>query len=594
MAPLPHAGRIAGTNRRFLERPTIGEHSPILPPLYTSTFASNCPSDFDYDLDLDLDSDYTTSPQSIRALYAQSFHDRSASSYSRPARRMRKNMKEMTGFGTTDEEFEALPSAVRKKYFSTLERLSYAQDSRLRAAHELPIQSHRKSSLADRRGVNVNLIEPGRLATHRQHMNSRRQSTASLEESWFLNFPNSIKNKHSLSRKKQTSLASRSRDSLTLTDDDEETLNRVTRQGRNFSPMSGLSLSDTARESTDSLRPNTQGKSTSNMASQMYESFRWMDEEQDLDLKLALDDYHANLDGVVLPTTSSIRRPSFRRQLSVSKIPFGRNSISTLPESEPSPTHGRHRSRTMSLGEPKQEISNLSIVAIDPSTTHYQDPEARLKLRVYLASPKNFDEAIEFGFPSMDGLTDNAEKMNKPPVCKSVDAGREEKSFSIERDQSFYNDDTVSSFEDDISMADPDSPLTPRGELGFRPQNRTLTTSASSRCMTLPDFTNPASSRPVLLKQAEPFTHNNNAGSREMTLRMTLTRPDLRADETAIYGWQQCKSRIPEEPSRSLDEKSSLKSSLGGYADGWGSAEKETGVVKRFWKKVKSTQRKAT
>ncbi|KAI9053908.1 hypothetical protein LZ554_002853 [Drepanopeziza brunnea f. sp. 'monogermtubi'] len=550
------------------------DHPPILPPLYTSTVASNRPSDFDYDLD----SDYTTSPQSIRALYAQSFYDRSASSYSRPTRRMRKNMTEMTGFGTTDEEFEALPTAVRKKYFSTLERLSYAQDSRMKAAHELPIQCHRKSSLADRRGVNVNLIEPGRLSTHRQQMNSRRQSIPTLEESWFLNFPNSVKNKHPWSRKEQTLRASRSRESLTLTDDDdddEEALDRATRQGRSSSPMSGLSPSGTPRESTDSLRPNTQGKSTSNMASQMYESFRWMDEEQDMDLKLALDDYHANLDGVVLPTTSSIRRPSFRRQMSVTKRPFGRDSISTLPESEPSPNHRRHRSRTMSLRQPKQPISELSIVAIDPNAAHYQDPEARLKLRVYLASPKNFDEAIEFGFPSMDGLTDSAEK-----------------SFGIERGQSFYNDDTVSSFEDDISMADPDSPVTPRGELGFRLQKRTLTTPASSRNMTLPDFTPPGSNRPVLLKQAESLIHNN-AGSREMTLRMTLTRPDLRADEMAIYGWQQCKSRISEEPSRSLDEKASIKSSLG-CADAWGSAEKETGVVKRFWKKVKSTQRKAT
>jgi hypothetical protein len=53
-----------------------------------------------------------TSP---RALYADSF-DRPTSSRSLPSvHRYRKNVKEMTGFTTTEEEFEALPLAVRRK-----------------------------------------------------------------------------------------------------------------------------------------------------------------------------------------------------------------------------------------------------------------------------------------------------------------------------------------------------------------------------------------------------------------------------------------------------------------------------------------------
>ena len=31
--------------------------------------------------------------------------------------------------------------------------------------------------------------------------------------------------------------------------------------------------------------------------------------------------------------------------------------------------------------------------------------------------------------------------------------------------------------------------------------------------------------------------------NREMTLRMTLTRPDLRADEEQLYGWKEQKGR---------------------------------------------------
>lgn len=58
--------------------------------------------------------DSPPSPSSPRALYAASF-DRPVSSRSMPNTRYRKNMKEMTGFTTTEEEFDALPLAVRRK-----------------------------------------------------------------------------------------------------------------------------------------------------------------------------------------------------------------------------------------------------------------------------------------------------------------------------------------------------------------------------------------------------------------------------------------------------------------------------------------------
>lgn len=321
-----------------------------------------------------------------------------------------------------------------------------------------------------------------------------------------------------------------------------------------------------------------------------------MDEEQDLDLKLVLDDYHANLDGVVIPTPHSARRPSFRRQMSVTKTPFGRNSLSSLqprsPHFEPPLNHNRARSRTMSLIQPKTHMAKASVATIDPNAAHYQDPEARLKLRVYLASPQKFDEAIEFGFPSMDGLTEGADKENKPPKRLSKDVGRAKKSFGTERGQSFLNDDTVSLFDDDVSMADPESPLTPRGDLGFRPHNRSLAISESKRSQSSSDFSHLGINKPMIVKQPETYTHAM-AGSREMTLRMTLTRPDLRADETTIYGWQRSKSPLSEGQSPSLDEKAEVRGPLGGI-DGWGPADKETGVVKRFWNKVKSSQRKST
>jgi hypothetical protein len=329
------------------------------------------------------------------------------------------------------------------------------------------------------------------------------------------------------------------------------------------------------------------------MTAAMYESFRWMDEEDDLDLKLVLDDYHANLDGAVIPTPSSIRRPSFRRQMSISKMPFGRNSFSSprSPKFEPSTNnHNRQKSRALSLIAPKH-VANESVSSIDPNAAHYQDPEARLKLRVYLASPQKFDEAIEFGFPSINGAADG-DKENKPPKRASKDLAMVKKSFSTEK--SFLNDDNASLFEDDVSMNDPDSPITPLcAEVGFRPQPRVSMTPVTRGSKTSSDSTHLCISKPTLVKQPESYAQAM-AGNREMTLRMTLTRPDLRADETQIYGWQATKSPL-RDTSLTIDEddKYAVKGPFGG-ADGWGAVEKEDGVVKRFWNKVKSTQRKTS
>ena len=119
MAPLQpiSSRRLSSTSR--LEIATMADHasssSSTLAPTYTSPATSSFNSDLNLNSELEFDLDIAESPLSPRTLYAQSF-DRPGSSQSLPStRRFRKNMKEMTGFGTTEEEFEALPIAVRRK-----------------------------------------------------------------------------------------------------------------------------------------------------------------------------------------------------------------------------------------------------------------------------------------------------------------------------------------------------------------------------------------------------------------------------------------------------------------------------------------------
>jgi hypothetical protein len=391
--------------------------------------------------------------------------------------------------------------------------------------------------------------------------------------------PEKIRKKE-FTREEQVLLAGRLRDSVIL-DAADEAIIRNRRASRNMSPSSDLP-SPTSPSLIDSIDMADFDTEKQAVPAAFYESFRWMDEEQDLDLKLVLDDYHANLDGAVIPTPESTRRPSFRRTLSVSKMPFGRNSLSVQPRI---PKINTNHNRAISLMAPRNAILD-SVSPIDPNATHYQDPEARLKLRVYLASPQKFDEAIEFGFPSMDEIANDKE--NEPPRLT-----REEESISpsTRRSDNPYilkDIDVTCLFEDedDISMLDPDSPLTPMDkDIGFRTQLRPTPPVRASKLSA--DLTNSSVIRPVIMKRPESYSHGMTR-SREMTLRMTLTRPDLR-DENAIYGWQSSSSTSPQ---REEVQSTEMRGPFGGI-DGWETMERDNGVVKRFWNKVRAQRKSA-
>jgi hypothetical protein len=392
----------------------------------------------------------------------------------------------------------------------------------------------------------------------------------------------------------------RRRDSVILDAADEAIYKASRRASRNLTPMIISPTIASSRSSMDSTHSNRTSRPSS-VTKAMIESFRWMDEEDDLDLRLVLDDYHANLDGVKLPTPSSTQRPSFRRHMSITKIPFGRSSLSSMNQSSPAKPvlqspHSRQKSRTMSLMQPKHSTSD-SISSIDPSATHYQDPEARLKLRVYLASPQKFDEAIEFGFPSIEGVSTVADKENRHPRKMSRDKNAFRSPLADK--ETFLDDDNMSlSDDDDTSMLDPESPLTPvEPSATFKTQSARPAFS-SKGSQPSEDFSHLGIRRPTPHKHTESYAQSI-AGSREMTLRMTLTRPDLRADESLLYGWQGVRNKSPpgEEmlggADSSLMTRNDMKGPLGGV-DGWGLVEKDDGVVKRLWNRVRSSQRKST
>lgn len=214
----------------------------------------------------------------------------------------------------------------------------------------------------------------------------------------------------------------------------------------------------------------------------------------------------------------------------------------------PATSHQRAHSSSVS----GQRFSpSPSLPMFDSEATHYRDPEARKKLRTYLASPQKFDEAIEFGFPSTadsDGGPTSPHYQLPPITSHSRKFSRDMHTFLRDGKLSFFEDNTSTATtnnhdnqgleSDEGSVADMESPTTPSSTgLSFRLHSRQFSHSKMSE----------DSSRPSPLRPSGQF-------NREMTLRMTLTRPDLRADEDALYGWQSSGSKTPKDDPYALED----------------------------------------
>lgn len=353
----------------------------------------------------------------------------------------------------------------------------------------------------------------------------------------------------------------------------DEVLYRKRRQVNSSCDSLQDSVTGSRRSSMNPAEEDPPVDSAVDMDDAMHDSFRWLDEEEDLDLKL--DDYHTHIAAVAeqTKTPATRRRPSFRRTISLNSLQFGRNSTSsnrvaatsqsaTASPAAPRSSHRQSNPRPLSTLLAPRHAAHASTSSIDPLAKHYQDPEARLKLRVYLASPQKFDEAIEFGFPAIE------DKENILPVRPTTAARRADNSghtFLADDTASLFNDDSGDN-DDDISIEDSDSPKTPQ-HATFRPSETWKQTSVDKSVPVKPH---------LVSRSFEPY-HQAPAASREMTLHMTLTRPDLRtADETA-RAMRRCDDRLklPDLP-RST-----------GPASIWDSLPADGSKVRRIWRKLR-------
>ena len=506
-------------------------------------------------------------------------------------------------------------SAFNLQYFSSLERLRLAQSIASKNTVSSVGSPYDSVKAARRDHKPSRPILARRNSSYFKNSSILRRKTPSpspttatfshFEAQWFLRLPEKVQRRHFT--KEEREILSGNQRSVVPDAADEKLRNfyRFSRDANRSvptlrtSPYSSLSSMSTfdADQSVESTID-------------MDQSMIWFDDNDDLDL--ALDDYHQFINKAAESNAKSrTRAPSFRRALSLTSLPFGANASSSpyRPSTPPpmpaipaeqqksaSRSHSRRQSRAPTLNR----SARGSISGTEPTAHHYQDPEARLKLRVYLASPQKFDEAIEFGFPSMD------DKENMPLSRPSLSRQHKTapcKTFLYDDQPSLI--DALDDDDDDDEGLMGDTASLPERSTHYSPVDSTfnnsvlLSPSIATSCgssqtlfaplpapnqpyhTTSPQYTIPRKpnpvSKPINIRHDshEPFAQLL-AGSREMTLRMTLTRPDLRADEKALYAHT------------TGDDPLALEHLPPAKREGeiWDTMPKERGFVGRLWRKV--------
>ncbi|KAJ5369481.1 hypothetical protein N7509_014093 [Penicillium cosmopolitanum] len=356
------------------------------------------------------------------------------------------------------------------------------------------------------------------------------------------------------------------------------------------------------------------------MDQSIYDSFRWLDEDGDLDL--SLDEYHSHVANAATGKAKIPRLPSFRRSLSFSTNTMKHRAspsmptrafpsshtiqpLSPLPPLSPlSPitprSNRRSTSRPPSRRLQSSHAAKSSTSSIDPSAQYYHDPDARLKLRVYLASPQKFDEAIEFGFPSLDQIHNQQNKENISPEPTSPRPSRTCAGTFFEDDDGNVVGSPGDSIEEPSLPTSTSAPGSGHG--GYAPTSTSAagSTSASAPAAVAPpqpqmqsfprlsmrDTPRPSvdthTNTPSLLQRRQSIlpkstskTPHRLPGNREMTLKMTLTRPDLREESPTP-------SATPDDPLRlaalpPADRTQQI----------WDDLDEEQGVVRKMWRKLR-------
>lgn len=488
---------------------------------------------------------------------------------------------------TTLSTISGADQSFKRQCFSSLERLRLAQRS---LSSETPVTP---TSLSGSPSVTKTSTKPSRPALRGRNSSYFKASPRRLvgktgtpsdrfsfeDAQWYQRLPDKVRQKH-FTKDEQRELAGR-RSSWILDAADESVL-RAGRQRIHSVPTVGTSYSYSSSESSvHTLEDEQPIDSAVDMDESILDTFRWMNDDDDLDL--TLDDYHSHLATSTEPASRrSSRRPSFRRSISLTALPHvephrplsGEANVCVPPLPAISPRNSSQRGSSRSRTRHHDIAPTQPLRVTDQPAKHYQDPEARLKLRVYLASPSKFDEALEFGFPSLES-SDNLPEPRRPSISRNHYTEPILSTFYDSENHSFL-DSLDSDSDDPESLPEMSIPNTPSDAMFFRNTHRLPTSKPTSSDIERPFWRSPErlNVKPVDHQQAQHQPYVVVGCNREMTLRMTLTRPDLRASDNLLYGTGDNDPLALEQlPLPSTRD------------DIWDQSKETGGTMKSFWKK---------
>ncbi|CAK3959737.1 Hypothetical predicted protein [Lecanosticta acicola] len=418
----------------------------------------------------------------------------------------------------TPEEYESLPPSIQKKYFSSVERLRIAQQSAVQKRKKQQPQPKDpwlspRPSMDSIPSWNAPSSKYAAIPPPNKSASLRRME-ADVDEQQalrFLSLPDKVRRSHFTPE-----------ELMLLTESSERALRWPSPRAEDVSPRTSIvdrmdsvcssryrsSISD---ELGDDIEKDWSESETGSINSAEHHgndaAFVQASPRRQSSASSAFSAPPQALPRSGSETLGTRRKPSFakRRAFSLAPIPL------PPPTLRPAGSYAHSNVAPESLS---QALPSAGTTPIEnaPFTRYYKDSQARQKLREYLASPEKFDEALEFGFPTEAGAAKRAASHSPYP----------EDPPSADMDNVSLGDSRAD--EEDGSAVSPKTPST---------NNETF-----AQGMTYHSSLDSGVAIPVNIGKRNTRSLSPDINGREMTLRMTLTRPDLRAPEQELYAHQ--------------------------------------------------------
>ncbi|GAB7342540.1 hypothetical protein MBLNU457_g0720t1 [Dothideomycetes sp. NU457] len=376
-------------------------------------------------------------------------------------------------------------------------------------------------SHTDRRPSSRDSLFPGQAQATKwglQGLRRRRQShierpVTPAEAVWFLTLPEKIR-KSQFSKEEQILIRAKS----------ELALLNASPELRNIAD-DAMSIKSTRRKSYRHDSPSR--KSSIPCVPSLPEKYRRDTDDSDYnlssssttpDLSFSVKNSNGHRDSMLSPElVLASNPPTFLRSPTIGSVQWDQEPTtrSTLSLKQRTASTTRSMMKTTQRAQPPPPIQITSVTYTKP--LYLKDPNTKAMLRETLATPAKFEETLAFGFKRDPSRP-------RTPGVELYSPGCEIKEQWLDADKSEGD-----SIDPDLSSADDtEGPMTPDliEPRIVRPESAFYSLKSSVSAAP-PPTVNRANSNTAFFEELM---------NRDMTLRMTLTKPELRASDEEIYG----------------------------------------------------------